>query len=275
MDLSFWCSAQRRPGALRVTGQTEPLFRRTSILPFSLRQFGHQTGHCPGLPPQDPQYYPRKIFMQPRKVANDGTVESFQSIEHWGQVEYINDVEGLCDQAGCQCVGPVIDCNKVESHFFEPAMAAEYAELYFHTCECLAVPETENVTNATNQIDLGEGRVVILPESLQNQTTRLNPDGAVQPETCLAGEVAGWTFKGLADHACCSGYSFNVMSAQEAFMLMAFRTLVISSLISLPSVSICPCQALRSLADKCWMTYKYLKSVHKEMSWRKLETKRE
>ena len=63
---------------------------------------------------------------------------------------------------------------------------------------------------------------MILPESLQNKTTRLNPDGGVQPEACLAGEAAGWTFKGLAGHACCSGYSFNAMSAQEAFMIYGF-----------------------------------------------------
>lgn len=160
--------------------------------------------------------------MQPWVVGKDGTVESIQYIDQWGQVEYIHDMEGLCDRAGCQCDGPVINCNKVESLFYEPAIAAEYAERCFHTCQCLAIPETTNITNATNPIDLGEGRVVILPENLQNTVTRLNPDGAVQPEACLAGEAAGWTFKGLASKTCCSGYSFNALSAQEAFMIYGF-----------------------------------------------------
>lgn len=92
--------------------------------------------------PQDPRDYPRNIFMQPWNVAKDGTEESIQYIDQWGQVEYIEDVEGLCDRAGCQWVGQVINCNKIESLFYEPAIAAEYAERCFHTCECLAVADT-------------------------------------------------------------------------------------------------------------------------------------
>ena len=80
--------------------------------------------------------------MQPWNVAKDGTEESIQYIDQWGQVEYIEDVEGLCDRAGCQWVGQVINCNKIESLFYEPAIAAEYAERCFHTCDCLAVADT-------------------------------------------------------------------------------------------------------------------------------------
>lgn len=137
-------------------------------------------------------------------------------------MEYIKDVEGLCDRAGCQCVGSVINCNEGESLFYEPVIAAKYAERRFHLCECLAMPETANVTNATNPIDLGEGREVFLPENLRNTATRLNPGSAVQPEACLAGEAVGWTFKGLASKTCCSDYSFNALSAQEAFMIYGF-----------------------------------------------------
>lgn len=156
-------------------------------------------------------------------VAKDGTVESIQYIDQWGQVEYIDDVEGLCDRAGCQCVGPVINCNKIESLFYEPVIAAEYAELCFQTCECLAIADTANVTNVTNPILLGEGRIVNLPENLQNAVTPLNPDGAALGHgACLSGEAAGWTFKDLAETACCSGYSFNALSAQEAFMIYGF-----------------------------------------------------
>ena len=161
--------------------------------------------------------------MRPWKVARDGTVESIQYIDQWGGFEYIDDVEGLCDRAGCQCVGSALECNNVEGLFYEPAIAAEYAERCFHTCECLAIPETANATNATNPIDLGGGRVVILPETLQNTANRLNPDGAILGHgACLAGETAGWTFKRLAAKACCSGYSFNALSPQEAFMIYGF-----------------------------------------------------
>lgn len=148
-------------------------------------------------------------------------------------------MEGLCDRAGCQCVGPVINCNQFEGLLYEPAIAAEYANRCFHTCECLAIADTANITNATNPIDLGEGRVVILPENLQNAVTRLNPDGAALGHgACLAGEAAGWTFKRLAGTACCSGYFFNALSAQEAFMIYAFP--YVSDIISgLVTIGVC------------------------------------
>lgn len=107
--------------------------------------------------------------MQPWAVAKDGTVKSIQYIDQWGQEEYIDDVAGLCDRAGCQRVGPVINCNMIEGLFYEPAIAVKYAERCFHTCNCLAIADTGNVTNATNPIDLGEGGMVNLPENLQMQ----------------------------------------------------------------------------------------------------------
>ena len=161
--------------------------------------------------------------MRPWTTAEDGTVESIQYVDQWGQVEYIDDMEGLCDRAGCGCVGPVIECNDVQGLFYEPAIAAHYAGVCFHTCQCLAIPESANVTNATNPIELGEGSVVRIPINFQNAATRLNPDGAALGHgACLAGEAAGWTFKRLAGTTCCSGYSFNAMSPQEAFMIYGF-----------------------------------------------------
>ena len=147
-------------------------------------------------------------------------VETIRYIDQWGQPEYIYDVEGLCDRAGCQCVGPSIECNNVQGLFYEPAIAAKYAERCFHTCQCLAIPDTANITNTTNPMNLGEGTVVTIPEDLDNAANRLNPDGAGPGhEACLAGEAAGWTFERLAETTCCSGYSFNAMSAQDAFMI--------------------------------------------------------
>lgn len=158
--------------------------------------------------------------MRPWKVAQDGIVESIQYIDQGGQVEYIEDMEGLCDRAGCQCIGPGIECNNVQGLFYEPAIAAVYAERCFHTCQCLAIAGTATVTSATNLVDLGEGRVVHLPENLLNAATRLNPDGAIlRHGPCLAGKAAGWTSKRLAGKTCCSGYSFNALSPQEAFMI--------------------------------------------------------
>ncbi len=154
--------------------------------------------------------------MRPWKVARDGTVVSIQYLDRWGQAEYIDDMEGLCDRAGCQCVGPGIECNSVAS--FSSRIREKHC---FHTCQCLALLDTADVTNATSPIDLGEGRVVNLPEDLQRAATRLNPMGA--HEACLAGEATGWTFKRLAGKTCCSGYSFKALSAQEVFTIYGFR----------------------------------------------------
>ena len=162
--------------------------------------------------------------MRPWDVNRDGIAESIQYVDQWGQVEYIDDLEGLCDRAGCQCVGPVINCNQVQSLLYEPAIAAAYAEQCFHTCQRLVIPETANTSNTTNAaknlVDLGDGTTMILPEILRNKVDRLNPDGAVLGHgACLAGEASGWTFERLAGKACCSGYSFNALRAQEAFMI--------------------------------------------------------
>lgn len=35
--------------------------------------------------------------MRPWSVADDGTVESIQYMDQWGQFRYIEDVEGLCN----------------------------------------------------------------------------------------------------------------------------------------------------------------------------------
>ena len=88
-------------------------------------------------------------------------------------MEYTEDVDGLYDRVGCHCVGSVINCNKVESLLCEPATAATYAERRSYTCECLAIPETVNVLNATNPVDLEKGRMMVLPENLRNAVTRL------------------------------------------------------------------------------------------------------
>ena len=51
---------------------------------------------------------------------------------------------------------------------------------------------------------------------------RLNSGGAVLGHgACLAGEAVGWT-KGSTGTSCCSGYSFNALSAREAFMIYVF-----------------------------------------------------
>lgn len=94
--------------------------------------------------------------------------------------------------------------------------------------------------------------MVNLPENLQVAVTRLNPDGAaLGHEACLAGEAAGWTFKSLVGRACCSDYSFNALSAQEAYMICGFR--YVSDIIAgLVTVGVClPEQPLHSLAGMC------------------------
>ena len=181
-----------------------------------------QTADCPGQLPQDPINYPTNIRMQPWEVDNTGTITAIEYIDQWGQKQYIDDNEALCDRAGCYCNGPTINCHNTGGLFYEPAIAAQYAEICFHTCECLAMPELPDIINNT-RIDLGGGNFVNLPGDIRNSVNRLNPSGAVLGSgACLAGEAAGWTFRQIAEKTCCSGYSFNSLSAQEAYMIYGF-----------------------------------------------------
>lgn len=113
-----------------------------------------------------------------------------------------------------------LNAKKIEGLFSELTIAAPYVERSCHTCEWLAALDAANASNATNCIDLGEGRVVNLPKNLQNKLTWLNRDAAaVVKGACLVGEAAESTLKGLPGTACCSGYPFNVLSTEEAFMV--------------------------------------------------------
>jgi len=38
------------------------------------------------------------------------------------------------------------------------------------------------------------------------------------PGDCLAGEAAGWVFQRFSSKMCCQGYSFQALSAQEAYV---------------------------------------------------------
>ena len=103
--------------------------------------------------------------------------------------------------------------------------------------------------------------MVKFPENLQNAVTRLIPDGAVLGHrACLTGEAAGWTSKGLAETACYC-YSFNALSAQEAFMIYGFP--YISDIIAgIVTISVClPKLALQIPAERFLMMYKYLRTI--------------
>jgi len=110
----------------------------------------------------------------------------------------------------------------------------------FHSCHCLpAYPGAPHVANRTSQINLGHGVILTHPENLYNLANRNNPDGAVLGHgACLAGEEAGWTFEKSAAETCCSGYSFNALTAQEAHML--FNLPYVSDIITgLITIGIC------------------------------------
>ena len=145
----------------------------------------------------------------------------------------------LCDRAGCQCIGPSMENNKIEGLVYDPAMAAEYAAFCFHMCHYLTIADIANVANAMNPLNHEEGQVVNLPGIPQIAATGLNPDGAILGHGgCISGEAAGWLFKRLAATPCCSGFCFNALSGQEAFLSYGFP--YISDIMSgLVTIGVC------------------------------------
>ena len=139
-----------------------------------------------------------------------------------GEEEYIVSRDDLCYFAGCKCVKGAVVCPRDfgQVHFVLEIYNA-YVDECFHTCHCEALPgET-----SANTVQLGEipgvGNNVNLIGNLggpNNAVNRNNPNGlALGTGACLAGPTAGWTFKALADKACCSGYTFAELTPQQAY----------------------------------------------------------
>lgn len=78
--------------------------------------------------------------------------------------------------------------------------------------------------------------MVILPEHLRDTANGLHPDGAILGHgACPASETAGWTLRRSAGKECCSDYSSNTVSPQEASIIYSFpfvRDIVASLIIS-------------------------------------------
>lgn len=194
-----------------------------------------KTAECPGGLPQDVSDYPAGIGMKPTHILKSGEIIGIEFIDAGFPVE-LWDAEGLCDAAGCYCNGPLVNCYNRFGMFYNRVIAAKYAEMCFHTCSCVPLPEVPLGEENANQIDLGEGVIVNLPDNLHNVANRNNPDGAILGHgACLAGEETGWTFKEAAGENCCKGYSFNAMSAQEAYMIygLPYVSDIISGIVTI------------------------------------------
>ena len=177
--------------------------------------------NCPGQLPQDVSDYPSGINMKPSHILDDGLIIAIEFMNGDFPVE-VWDRDGLCDAAGCFCTGPTTNCNNVEGLNYNRVIAATYAEICFHTCDCLAVdPRILPVGNATDGIDVGRGGVFNLSTGYDEFTNHTGgPDAAVLGHAgCLAGAAAGWTYESSAAETCCGGYAFKALEPQEAHML--------------------------------------------------------
>ena len=156
--------------------------------------------------------------MRATDVSGSGVVNLIEYIDQWGDIDYIEDNVDLCDRAGCRCDGHRIVCDNDDSNnvFFVQAIHDAYARQCSRNCDCLAMPEEE--VQGQNRVQVGDLEFIGNRGGSNNVINRLNPEGAAMGHgACLAGEAAGWTFKKFASKKCCQGYSFQALSAQEAY----------------------------------------------------------
>ena len=163
-----------------------------------------------------------------------------------GEEEYIANKDDLCYHAGCKCEeGSVICTRDVGQRYFVQEIYDHYVDECFHTCHCLAVPEPEETS--ANTVQLGEipgvGNNVNLIGNLggpNNAVNRNNPNGlALGTGACLAGPTAGWTFKALANKACCSGYTFAALTPQQAYASWGVMPSAAEVIAGIPTMGVC------------------------------------
>lgn len=172
----------------------------------------------------------------------------------WGEREYLYTFTDICDRAGCHCVGDRVSCNIDWGIFFVPDFYQHYSRLCLAVCECfeedssilsVSASETSSIasndtrssmTNAKNyQTDWAAQNAekmrsiyshIPSASGLQNGRdiedsappgTSVSPNRIYGSKPCLAGEAAGWTFQNFANGHCCPGYTFNRLSASEAY----------------------------------------------------------
>ena len=151
-------------------------------------------------------------------ISRQGAVDSIQYIDRWGGIDYIEDNVDLCDRAGCRCDGARVVCDNDDSHnvFFVQEIHDAFARQCSRNCDCQPMPE--EVAQDPDHVEVEDIDLIGTPGRPSNAVNRLNPDGAAMGhEACLAGEATGWTFQRFASKKCCQGYSFQALSAQEAY----------------------------------------------------------
>lgn len=165
----------------------------------------------------------------------------------WGEREYLYTFTDLCDRAGCHCLGNQVVCTNW-GILFMPDFYHWYHDVCMESCECFeedsdTMSETSsqasNASSTTwssvssNKRDWAaenarKMRQVYSPiattkngRSIENSAppaSRTPPSRLTGKKPCLAGQAAGWTFDNFAKGHCCPGYSFQELSASEAYV---------------------------------------------------------
>lgn len=184
----------------------------------------------------------------------DGTIARLGYDDRWGEREYLYTLTDLCDRAGCRCSGSTVVCNRFDYILFVVGFYIQYEADCLQKCECFEEDEDleiECITASTNStIDTcSSGSSVNNYKSsdlaaLNAQTmkqvyghfgvTKVIENGrdiehsspvSVQPPSrlnggkpCLAGQAAGWAFESGVTGRCCPGYTFNALTASEAYV---------------------------------------------------------
>lgn len=184
----------------------------------------------------------------------DGTIARLGYSDRWGEREYLYTFTDLCDRAGCRCSGSTVVCDNFSYILFMAQLHTRYQVDCLRSCECFEEDEDLEIgsvaASANSSIDtwgsepsvndyenfdwasLNAQRMrqvyghVLNTNAIENGRSIENSSPVpVQPPSrlnggkpCLAGQAAGWVFESGATGRCCPGYTFNALTASEAYV---------------------------------------------------------
>ena len=186
--------------------------------------------------------------MRPARTNDNGDTLSLVYTDSWGDQQYILEMEGLCQRAGCICLQGLVRCVNFSDIFFEHAIYIAFSHLCVTRCSCAAIDERKIFDHKDDRLtangpqNLAVGNYHLIHEAGRppNAVTRNNPTGSASGgATCLRGEAAGWTLWVWRMAKCCSDTTFEALTAQEAYALFGVAPFASDIITNHVTIGIC------------------------------------
>ncbi|CAD6579974.1 MAG: hypothetical protein ASARMPRED_009311 [Alectoria sarmentosa] len=164
----------------------------------------------------------------------------------WGERQLLFRFTDLCDRAGCHCEGDEMMCFNNGYVLFENALYEMYGGDCESACRCLeeglneaaSEPDEGSVSSSSlssdtwssadstsRDVDWAAENAQLLRNYYASLVREFDSSTGEAPNRlnngipCLAGQAAGWVLARGEIGQCCPGYSFNALTASEAYVL--------------------------------------------------------